>query len=95
MLEGFEKETIIAKSAFKHGLTRDEILFALKHCLKYKTITKAGNPNKTVDMVLGHLKNGKSCELIISQTFDEEYVFVFHANSPATKGFLKELEGKQ
>ena len=95
MVRGFEQEVIIAESAFKHGLTEDEILYALNNCLLSKTIKKPGNPNKTVDMVLGYLQNGNECELIVSQTYDEKCTFVFHAKSPATKGFLKELEKKK
>ncbi len=84
---------LVGKSALKHGLSEEEILYAYNHCLQSRTIQRKGNINNEVDLILCTLKNGNLCELIATQTYDEENVFIFHAFTPPTTGFMKELNG--
>ena len=85
---------LIGQSALKHGLTEEEILYAYEHCLRSRTIQRAGNVNNEVDLILSSLKDGRLCELIATKTYDEENVFIFHAFTPPTDGFMKQIEGE-
>ena len=85
---------LIAQSALKHGLNEDEIDYAYNHCLKSRTIQRIGNVNNEVDLLLCFLEDGRMCELVATLAYDEENVFIFHAMTPPTKEFSKQLEGK-
>ncbi len=83
----------IIKSALKHGLSEDEIVHALEHSRKSRTVKKSGNVNKEVEFVLGVLPNGNFCELAVALSYDEQALLVFHAQTPPTKGFLRQIDG--
>ncbi len=86
---------VILQSALKHGLTGDDIAYALRHVQKSRTIEKEGNINKEVEYVLAILPNGNLCELGTTYSHNEQSIVVFHALTPPTKGFLKKIEGRQ
>ena len=87
-------EIKISSSALKHGLTKEDILYAYKHCQRSRTVERSGNINNEVDFLLCNLPNGNFCELIAAQTFDEKDVYIFHADTPPSKEFLKTIEGE-
>ena len=82
---------VIIQTALKHGLTKNDIRYALRHVQKSRTVKRGGNINKEVEYVLAILPNGNPCELVTMFSFDEQSVVVFHVFAPPTKGFLKTL----
>ena len=84
----------VLESALKHGLTEEDIQFALENSQMYTTVEQRGNVNKEVDLVLGTLPDGNLCEIMSALSFDETEVVVFHAMKPPCKDFLKKIEGK-
>ncbi len=83
----------IIESALKHGLSRDEIVYALENSRKSRTVKRSGNVDKEVEFVLGVLPNGNFCELAVALSYDEQALLVFHAQTPPTKGFLRQIDG--
>lgn len=84
----------VLDSALKHGLTEEDILWALENSQLHNTVRRSGNVNKEVDLVLGTLKNGNLCEIMSTISYDETQVVVFHAMTPPRKDFLKKIEGR-
>ena len=82
----------IKDSALKHGLTKDEVLFAFKNQIKHKRFF---NQERQVSNVwsLAILPNGKNCEIVYTYK-DMDSVIVFHAMTPARKSFIRSVERK-
>ncbi len=85
----------VLESALKHGLTEEDIRFALENSQMHNTVSRSGNVNKEVDLVLGSLPNGNLCEIMSTLSYDENEVVVFHAMQPPCKDFLMKIEGRK
>ena len=84
----------VLDSALKHGLTEEDILFALENSQMCNTVKQSGNVNKEVDLVLGLLPDGNLCEIMATLSLDDTEVVVFHSMKPPCKDFLRKIEGK-
>ena len=84
----------VLDSALKHGLTEEDVIYAIENSQMSNTVTRSGNVNKEVDLVLGVLPNGNLCEIMATLSYDESEVVVFHAVQPPSKDFINKIEGR-
>lgn len=75
-------------SAFKHGLTEEEIISAWDNCFLTKTRVNMEAGNEQI-MGVGTAYNGKIVEMVALARFDR-YI-VFHALTPPTQKFMAAL----
>lgn len=80
------EEIYIHQNALKHGLTEEEIISAWNN----RTITKNSVDESNRIMTISYSNNGKLLELIATRSYVGEYL-IFHAFSPPTKKFMREL----
>jgi len=75
--------------ALKHGLTEHEVAYAWQSPLRCRQ--RHGTDDPTIWIAIGILPDGRFAELVAF--LDEDaYWCVFHAKTPPTKKFFKELE---
>ena len=83
---------VFRDTAFKHGLTREQITYALSNLVKCKRVFNKKFDNHNI-WAIALLPNGNDCEIVYM--YDNiETIVVFHAMSPTRKSFSKEIERK-
>jgi len=85
IINGIEISIKILDSALKHGITKENILFALDNILLDEMIDN--DPNKT--LVIGFDQSANLLE-IVTYEMEDDYLVVFHAMS-CRKEYLKKL----
>lgn len=82
------EEVVVHPHALKHGLSKDEIRYAWESSIVCRQ--RNGENDPIIWIVLGVLPNGRMAEMVAFE--DEMGVWhVFHAMTPPTKKFLKEI----
>lgn len=84
----------ILNSAKKHGLTENEISYAMKNILFSKRKNNA-DIDRLVFMAIGLLENGTTCELTYSLNLMKNFYVVFHAMSPARNSYIREIKDQK
>lgn len=79
----------ILRSALKHGLSEEDILYAYDTYYEYAIVKKSGNVNCTIECLIGMLPNENTCELMATASYDEKSIVIFHAKQPPSKDFMK------
>jgi hypothetical protein len=82
-------QIIVLPHALKHGLTEREIVYAWESAIKCRQRQSKDEPPRWI--AIGFLPNGAFAELVAIQDINA-YWNIFHAMTPPTKKFLKELE---
>ncbi len=83
---------IFRDSAFKHGLTKEQLIYVFSNVVKSRRIYSSEFDYENI-WALGILPNGNDCEFIYYYQ-DSETAVIFHAMSPARKSFTQEIERK-
>ena len=83
---------VFRESAFKHGLTEEQLSHAFSNVVKSKRTNSKEFDYENI-WAVGILPNGNDCEFIYYYQ-DMETAVIFHAMSPARKSFTNELERK-
>lgn len=83
---------VFRESAFKHGLTEEQLSHAFSNVVKSKRINSKEFDYENI-WAVGILPNGNDCEFIYYYQ-DMEKAVIFHAMSPARKSFTNEVERK-
>ena len=81
---------IFRDSAFRHGLTQEQLCYAFGNVIKSKRIYSKEFDYENI-WAIGFLPNGNDCELIFFYQ-DLDTAIIFHAMSPARKSFVDEME---
>lgn len=84
---------VFKQSAFKHGLTEEQIAYAVQNVVKYKNKFSEINGSHT-QWAISTLPSGKTCELIGFFQGADNFV-VFHAMCPARKTFIDEVSRRK
>lgn len=79
----------IENSALKHGLTRQEIHYALRH--QVKSQIRTSDKDRDSVLTVGILPSGKLVEIVGIIIEEVDLILVIHAFTPVTKGFLKQI----
>lgn len=80
---------IVLSNALKHGLTEKEVAYAWKSPLRCRRRASKDEPPRWI--AIGVLPDGRMAELVAVEDSFGNWV-VFHANTPPTKKFIRELE---
>ena len=83
---------VFRESAFKHGLTDEQLSYVFSNVVKSKRVNSKEFDYENI-WAIGILQNGKDCEFIYYYQ-DMETAVIFHAISPARKSFTNEVERK-
>lgn len=75
--------------ALKHGLSESDVAYAWKSPIRCRQ--RAGKDEPPRWIAIGLLPDGRLAELVAIQTIEGDW-YVYHAMTPPTKKFLKELE---
>ncbi|MCL2079167.1 MAG: hypothetical protein FWH17_04895 [Oscillospiraceae bacterium] len=82
---GFVIDVEILPSATKHGLSKEDILHAMRLCIYDETLES--DPNKT--LLIGYDESARLLEIIFHVVSDEHLV-VFHA-MPCRKTYIERM----
>jgi hypothetical protein len=82
-------ETIVLENALKHGISEEDVGYAWNSPLRCRQRQSNDEPARWI--AIGLLPNGESAELVAFQDENGDWN-VYHAMTPPTKKFIKELE---
>ena len=85
VLAGFVVDVEILPSATKHGLSEEDILYALRQSIYDETLE--ADPNKTLS--IGYDGKARLMEIIF-HVISDEYIVVFHA-MPCRKNYIERM----
>jgi len=80
------REIYVHHNAFKHGLTKEDIVFALQN---YIRMQYRAEPNGDQAIAVGVDKKGRLVELVCTEK--QFGILIYHAKTPPTTKMLLEL----
>lgn len=81
-------EVRVLSHALRHGLGGRQVAFAWESPIRCRA--RSGTDDPVLWIAVGALPDGRLCEMVAFQDSDGAWC-VFHAMSPPTKKFLREL----
>lgn len=78
----------VSKSALKHGLTPLQIIYAWENPIRIRQ--RSGSADQPIWVSIGPLPDGRFAELVGFVDVNGDW-YVFHAMTPPTKKFKREL----
>jgi len=87
-MNGGGMNLLVLPNALKHGLSKEEVEYAWRSPLRCRQRQSKDEPPRWI--AIGILPDGRVVELVAFEDVNGAWV-IFHANTPPTDKFLKEL----